>query len=143
MAKNIKIDKVNIFTYSHSSNYDFISPSRVESPDFCYVDSSDDIVDSSGFMPDINEVRLFSASGRGSNLVGQYDFEDGIDNGINLTPLRSKSLDVTEIDAIQSRVKADFENSMNGLGDMVKEEIVSQSATQSATQSVTQSATQS
>lgn len=54
------------------------------------------VTDKSQFRPNIDDVRLFEAAG-GSSNVPLYDFEDGIDNGLRLTQLRSKSADITEI----------------------------------------------
>lgn len=56
--------------------------------------------DTSFIRPDISSSRAIIGSYTGNNgLVGKYDFEDGNDTGsVLMAFLRSKSLDVTEID---------------------------------------------
>lgn len=66
--------------------------------------------DKSFFRPDASVKR--SALGSGSSIpsVGLYDYPDGVDKGDNImTILRSKSLDPTEIDALQKRLEQDIE----------------------------------
>lgn len=56
--------------------------------------------DQSGVRPDVSSARAVISTFTGNNgLVGKYDFSDGKDTGDRLmTFLRSKSLDITEVD---------------------------------------------
>lgn len=58
--------------------------------------------DTTTWRPDISQVRAIAGSVGSSNKTLLYDFPDGKDNGETVqTFIRSKSLDVTEIDKAQ------------------------------------------
>lgn len=66
--------------------------------------------DKSFFRPDISQTRAFLGSQMGSNRVGLYDFPDGKDTGETAqTVIRSKGLDITEVDALIQKHKAKME----------------------------------
>lgn len=63
----------------------------------------------------------------GPARVGLYDFNDGVDTGIDLSPLRSRGIDITELDAIEARLKSLSESQKNELKQMAAEMIVEES----------------
>lgn len=66
--------------------------------------------DKSFFRPDISQTRAFLGSQMGSNRVGLYDFPDGKDTGETAqTAIRSKGLDITEVDVMIQKQKAKME----------------------------------
>lgn len=92
------------------------------------------VTDKTSYRPDISSARAFASSvGVGSNRVGVYDFPDGKDTGETLmTFLRSKSLDVTEIDQVMNdliasknnMIKADVDKFINENKDKEKDSIL-------------------
>lgn len=63
----------------------------------------DSMVDKSKFRPNVDEVHLFDG---GSDREPLYDFSDGIDTGLRVTQLRSKSSDITELKKAEATLKA-------------------------------------
>lgn len=74
-------------------------------------DFGETVTDKTFFRPDVSSVRSFLASSStGSTKIGQYDFPDGKDTGDTYAArLRAPGLDITEIDAIGSEIKAKME----------------------------------
>lgn len=69
----------------------------------------EDSVDRSFFRPDISSTRSFAAA-NAENMKFLYDFPDGKDTGSTIqTLLRSKGLDMTEIDRIGEILKEQAE----------------------------------
>lgn len=85
--------------------------------------------DTSFFRPDASVKRSALGSGSSVSSVGLYDYPDGVDKGDNImTILRSKSLDQTEIDALQKRLEQDIELKKKLDSDKELEELRSKSA---------------
>lgn len=93
------------------------------------------VTDKTSYRPDISSARAFAGSvGVGtSSRVGVYDFPDGKDTGETLmTFLRSKSLDVTEIDQVmndllqskENMIRADVEKFISENKDKEKDSIL-------------------
>lgn len=93
------------------------------------------VTDKTSYRPDISSARAFAASvGAGtSGKVGVYDFPDGKDTGDTLmTFLRSKALDVTEIDQVMNQlmqakdnmIQADVDKFINENKDKEKDSIL-------------------
>lgn len=88
--------------------YHYSSPIDSENPWPLLSEFGESNTDQSGVRPDISSARAVVANFSGdNNRVGVYDFSDGVDTEETLmTFLRSKSLDITEIDqALQYAMK--------------------------------------
>lgn len=68
-----------------------------EEYEWCNEYSDEKVVDETNFRPSAESVRarMLSPNGIGSNTVGIYDFEDGIDTGFN--PYRDIAADVVDL----------------------------------------------
>lgn len=122
-------NSIGIQIKTYKNQFDYI-PSHNLLTDF-----GESNTDKSFYRPDVSSARasLGSISALGSNLKGVYDFDDGIDNGDTfMTFLRSKSIDVTELDAAMQRViqnaqkarKADIDNFLEENANKDKDEII-------------------
>lgn len=70
-------------------------------------DFGDSVTDKSKYKPNVPLYSQVTSDARlPSNLV--YDFPDGKDTGLDLTPLRNKSLDVVEISALKRSLERDW-----------------------------------
>lgn len=85
---NNKVDSI----YGSFENYQSL-------PD---VDYGESVVDSSKYRPNLPSFQQVSS---GSSFKGLFDFSDGVDTGLDLTYLRKRGIDQTEIDAFAERLQ--------------------------------------
>lgn len=105
---SLKVDKVPIKTYSFGKSQSDKSKYRPNVPLYSQIDFN---------------------KGLPSNLV--YDFPDGNDTGLDLTPLRNKSLDITEIKQIKDSLQKSVDRQKKAIDDEVDSLLKQQTDTKS------------
>lgn len=80
------------------------------------VDYGESQTDKSNYRPNVPLYSQIEANkAMPSNLV--YDFPDGKDTGLNLTPLRDKSLDITEVQQIKNALQKSVDKQEKAIKD--------------------------
>ena len=83
------------------------------------IDYGKSVTDKSKYNPNISSFISNMGSIRNNPL---YDFDDGMDTGVRMSLFHDKSLDITEKEAIFARFKAETENRLNELEELLKAE---------------------